>query len=56
MNPKDIENLIKQRYGKMSEDDKEIIRDMFYSDTAGPVLRRFMGGSLLNFVNLKKWL
>ena len=28
MNPKDIENLIKQRYGKMSEDDKEFIREL----------------------------
>ena len=45
MNPKDIENLIKQRYSKMSDEDKEIIRDMYYSDIAGPVLRRFMGGS-----------
>jgi hypothetical protein len=54
MNPKDIENLIKQRYGKMSEDDKEIIRDMFYSDTAGPVLRRFMGGSIANTFKLRK--
>lgn len=54
MNPKDIENLIKQRYGKMSEEDKEVIRDMFYSDTSGPVLRRFMGGSIANSFKLRK--
>jgi len=54
MNPKDIENLIKQRYGKMSEDDKEFIRDMFHSDKSGPVLRRFMGGSIANTFKLRK--
>jgi len=54
MNPKDIENLIKQRYGKMSEDDKEFIRDMFHSDKSGPVLRRFMGGSIANTFRLRK--
>jgi hypothetical protein len=54
MNPKDIENLIKQRYGKMSEDDKEFIRDMFHSDKSGPVLRRFMGGSVADTFKLRK--
>jgi len=54
MNPKDIENLIKQRYSKMSDEDKEVIRDMYYSDIAGPVLRRFMGGSVANSFKLRK--
>ena len=54
MNIKDIENLLKQRYSKMSEEDKEVIRDMYYSDVAGPVLRRFMGGSVANTFKLRK--
>tara|TARA_E500000318_G_scaffold70688_1_gene65488 strand:- start:3 stop:1499 length:1497 start_codon:yes stop_codon:yes gene_type:complete len=54
MNPKDIENLIKQRYSKMSDEDKEVIRDMYYSDIAGPVLRRFMGGAITNGFKLRK--
>ena len=54
MNSKDLSNIIKQRYGKMSENDKEVIRDIFYSKTTGPVLRRFMGGSIANTFKLKK--
>ena len=54
MNSKDLSNIIKQRYGKMSENDKEVIRDIFYSETTGPVLRRFMGGSIANTFKLKK--
>ena len=54
MNPKDIQNLIRQRYSKMSEDDKEVIRDMYYSDVSGPVLRRFMGGSVTDGFKLRK--
>ena len=54
MNIRDIENLLKQRYSKMSEEDKEVIRDMYYSDVAGPVLRRFMGGSVTNTFKLRK--
>ena len=54
MNPKDIQNLLKERYGKMSEDDKEVIRDMYYSDVSGPVLRRFMGGAITNGFKLRK--
>ena len=54
MKPEDIQNLIKQRYSKMSEDDKEVIRDMYYSDVSGPVLRRFMGGSVTDGFKLRK--
>ena len=43
MNPKDIQNLIRQRYSKMSEDDKEVIRDMYYSDVSGPINLRSTG-------------
>ena len=54
MNPKDIQNLIKQRYAKMSENDKEVIRDMYYNDVSGPVLRRFMGGAITGGFKLRK--
>ena len=38
----------------MSENDKEVIRDMYYSDVSGPVLRRFMGGAITNGFKLRK--
>jgi len=54
MKPEDIQNLLKERYSKMSENDKEVIRDMYYSDVSGPVLRRFMGGAITNGFKLRK--
>ena len=54
MKSKDLENLIKRRYMGMSENDKDVIRDIFHSDTAGPVLRRFMGGSIASSFKLAK--
>ena len=54
MKPEDIQNLLKERYSKMSENDKEVIRDMYYGDVSGPVLRRFMGGAITNGFKLRK--
>ena len=54
MKSEDIQNLLKERYSKMSENDKEVIRDMYYSDVSGPVLRRFMGGAITNGFKLRK--
>ena len=53
MKPEDIQNLLKERYSKMSENDKEVIRDMYYGDVSGPVLRRFMGGAITNGFKLR---
>ena len=54
MNTKDIENLMKQRYMLMSDDDKETIREIYHDPKSSAVLSRFMGGSIYNSLKVGK--
>ena len=46
MKSKDIEALLKQRYILMDDDDRDTINEMMYDSKTGPVIRRFLGGSI----------
>ena len=46
MKSKDIEALLKQRYILMDDDDRDAINEMMYDSKTGPVIRRFLGGSI----------
>ena len=54
MKTTDIQNLLKQRYMLMSDDDKEYIREMYHNPKSGDVLRRFMGGPIYNSLKMAK--
>ena len=54
MKPKDIEILLRQRYIMMDDDEQDAINEMMYDSKTGPLIRKFLGGSIGNNIKVPK--
>jgi len=54
MKPKDIEILLRQRYITMNDDEQDAINEMMYDSKTGPLIRKFLGGSIGNNIKVPK--
>ena len=54
MTDEQIQALLMNRYTILPEKDKEAIREIFYDEKAGRVIRKFIGGKIANNFKLRK--